>query len=167
MNSNTDVIYIHYGNSKFNKNKFVSVKNTIDFSKPEQGGLWASRINASWGFKKWYYEEVSRFKLKDYFNTFFKFKLNENSNVAYLHIHEDLFKLPKNEKAIIRSSYVIDFEKCLQKGIDAIELCWYGSEYEDNDKDYSINTSLYNLLYGWDCDSILILNPDIIIQIEE
>ena len=54
------------------------------------------------------------------------------------------------------SSYYIDFEKCFDQGIDAIELKVFS--YWDN-ADQSI---LYWKLYGWDCDCILILNPDCI-----
>ena len=45
----------------------------------------------------------------------------------------------------------IDFES-LSKSYDAIEL--HLSDSEDN---------LYMMLYGWDCDSILIMNPDVIV----
>lgn len=52
-----------------------------------------------------------------------------------------------------------DFEKAYYLGIDAIEL--HLSEDESPD---GMN-GLYWLLYGWDCDSILILNPKIVIPI--
>lgn len=60
---------------------------------------------------------------------------------------------------LLRSSYLIDFEKCLRIGIDAIELCWYGEEFEK-----VASGDLYFELYGWDCDSIVVLNPDAVIQ---
>lgn len=58
----------------------------------------------------------------------------------------------------MNSSYCIDFEKCLRLGIDAIELCWYGDEYKD-----LVNGDLYFELYGWDCDSMVVLNPEAIV----
>ena len=47
------------------------------------------------------------------------------------------------------SDYLIDFEECVKQGIGAIELrdIWKG---------------LYFPLYGWDCECILILNPEIV-----
>lgn len=64
-----------------------------------------------------------------------------------------LFRL---ERLVCQRS--IDFEKCLRIGIDAIELCWYGEEFEKVASD-----DLYFELYGWDCDSIVVLNPDAVI----
>ena len=45
----------------------------------------------------------------------------------------------------------LDFEQLLKNGIDAVQLSLFIGNYE-----------LYYKLYGWDCDSILIMNPDII-----
>ena len=46
---------------------------------------------------------------------------------------------------------VPDFEKMVEDGVDAIKLNLSKGDYE-----------LYYEFYGWDCDSILIMNPDII-----
>ena len=43
-----------------------------------------------------------------------------------------------------------DFEKLVSDGVDAIEFF------------ISDDNKLYWDLYGWDCDSILIMNPNII-----
>lgn len=37
---------------------------------------------------------------------------------------------------------------------------WYGSEYKDKKAD-----DMYFGLYGWDCDSIVILNPSVVVPI--
>lgn len=44
----------------------------------------------------------------------------------------------------------VDFEKLIEDGVDAIEF------------NISNDWDLYMALYGWDCDSTLILNPDVI-----
>lgn len=49
-----------------------------------------------------------------------------------------------------------DFEKIKDMGIDAIQY----NLSNDTTKDYF--QGLYYSLYGWDCDSILILNKDCI-----
>ena len=54
----------------------------------------------------------------------------------------------------ITTFYIPDFEKMLADGWDAIEL--HLSECGE----------LYWALYGWDCDCILVLNPDIV-EVEE
>lgn len=54
----------------------------------------------------------------------------------------------------------IDFEECLRRGYDAIELCWYGEEYEEQKAD-----DMYFGLYGWDCNSIVVLNSSAVIPI--
>lgn len=58
------------------------------------------------------------------------------------------------------TAVVARFVECLRRGIDAVELCWYGEEYQDQRAD-----DLYLALYGWDCDSIVVLNPNAVIQI--
>lgn len=49
---------------------------------------------------------------------------------------------------------VIDFEALLAAGWDAVE---YHMSEDDG---------LYWALYGWDCDSICVLNPDVVCQTE-
>lgn len=65
-----------------------------------------------------------------------------------------------NEYKVV-GHYWIDFEKCLELGIDAVEICYYGDECEDSEY-----WPLHYVLYGWDCDSIVVLNPDAIEQLE-
>ena len=45
-----------------------------------------------------------------------------------------------------------DFEKMKENGIDAIFV------------EISNDHRLYWALYGWDCDSIVVMNPDIIVE---
>lgn len=143
--------YIHYGNKSFDKNKFDEIKN-IMFVKP-LGGLWASRLTATFGWKQWC--EAQRFCLDKYNeNNCFKFKLKENAKVLTITKKEQLEKLLKQNLPVDYNSLfvVLDFEK-LAKQYDAIEVLLT----EDN--------RLYWDLYGWDCDSILIMNKDVIEEV--
>lgn len=156
--------YIHYGHKEFNINKFNQVKNQdeILWSKPRCGGLWASAIDAQRGWKQWC--EYNEFRDCNENNSF-RFTLAENANVVHIYSIKDLQKLPQKLKPLnyrsLINRYFIDFENALNSGIDAIEL----HLSEENEDDYdSYMESLYYVLYGWDCDSILIMNPDIIIQ---
>ena len=44
--------FIHCGDNKYNSEKFKSIKNIPNASKPE-GGLWASEINDDYGWLDW------------------------------------------------------------------------------------------------------------------
>lgn len=149
-------IYIHYGSKKFNEKKFEQIKN-INFVKPK-GGLWASNINSKYGWKSW--TERENFRVNEYNdNNFFKFKIKDESKVLVITDSNQLDKLPKAEKfkGFFDAFTLIDFEK-LSKKYDAIEVLF--SEEKVNMLNYT--DSLYYKLYGWDCDSILVMNKDAI-----
>lgn len=142
-------IYIHYGHKHFDKNLFVEIKNE-NFVKP-YGGLWASNIESAYGWKEW--TENENFRTNKYSeDNYFKFRLSKEAKILKLKDISDLEKLPKNKGIQSKTLYVcLDFEE-LKKSYDAIEV------YIEK---------LYWLLYGWDCDSILILNKDIVEEMEE
>lgn len=149
-------VYIHYGSNVFDPTRGFPIRNRKYWTKPK-GGLWASRKDASWGWKDWCEEENFRvYNLKNAF----EFVLRDNANVVIVSTLKQLQSLPKAPTEGLTISYCIDFEECLNRGIDAIELCWYGEEYSQVRKD-----NLYFELYSWDCDSIVILNPDIVIPL--
>lgn len=136
--------YIHYGNTEFRQDLFRKIENY--YTKPK-GGFWASPINAELGWKEWNDETHLRECTKD---SSFTFSLKPNAKVVQLHNKGDLYKLPILKDASYETDMVyIDFEKSVEQGIDAIELC-------------TLCFGLYWALYGWDCESILILNKDII-----
>ena len=114
------------------------------------GGLWASDINADYGWKEW--TENQNFMTDRYNdNNYFKFRLKDNARVLYLKDEKDLKNLPKNNSELTRmmkmcGTEYLDFEK-LKEDYDAIEI--------EIDK-------LYWTLYGWDCDSILVMNKEVI-----
>lgn len=154
-------VYIHYGAKKFNPSRNFPVKNNLAYvSAKPVGGLWASRENASWGWKQWC--ENNDFGKCNESNSF-KFRLKDGCNIFIIHLRKELETLPEKDwllKLCLGNCYYIDFEKCIEMGIDAIELCWYGEEYNGQAED-----NMYYALYGWDCDSILVLNPDIVEEV--
>lgn len=142
--------YIHYGHKHFVSNDFVEIKNNM-WNKPI-GGLWASDINAEYGWKNWCKDE--EFCECNEENSFC-FKLKEKSRILTITSHNDLSQLPLESgvhEYINRLCLWIDFEK-LAREYDAIEVL------------ISEDSRLYYDLYGWDCDSILILNKDCIEEI--
>ena len=139
--------YIHYGHTSFDKNLFIKITNEKPMSKP-RGGLWASDINAKYGWKDW--NESAKFAECNKENSF-TFTLYDNANILYINSVKDLESLSKAQDKFSFTSWVsLDFEK-LAEIYDAIEVN-ISSDYD-----------LYYKLYGWDCDSILIMNPDVVI----
>lgn len=151
--------YIHYSNigaKHFSKVLFTPVSNRPMFNKPA-GGLWGSPIDASFGWKEWNEEENFR-NLDPVFS--FKFKLKPGNRVLTLRSYEDCTDAPMvtNTFKITYSGdgndIFFDFEALKRvHHVDAIEL--------ENESDF------YWPLYGWDCQSIVILNPDAIVEVRE
>ncbi len=146
-------IYIHYGSTAFDPTKGFPIQNVKYWPKP-QGGLWASRKIATFGWKDWCTENEFRECIPE---NSFEFTMRDESRIVVINTIAQLRRLPE-VKDRMNSSYCIDFEKCLRGGIDAIELCWYGDEYKS-----LVNGDLYFELYGWDCDSMVVLNPEAVI----
>ena len=144
--------YIHYGSKKFDVKRFSPIKNIPEFTKPA-GGLWASRKNAKYGWKEWNEDEEFMLCLKE---NSFCFSL-EDAQILEIHSVEDLVLLPVQESkaAFVTGKHVIDFEELLRQGIDAVEVF------------VSDDQNLYWELYGWDCDSIIVMNPDKIVERRE
>ena len=137
--------YIHFGHDHFDREKFQEIKNETYFCKPK-GGLWASPINAEYGWKDWC--EAENFRECSVENSF-SFSLRNDAMVYHIRSLQDVKDMPLAETEI-KIYYIPDFEKMLADGWDAIEL--HLSECDQ----------LYWALYGWDCDCILIMNKDII-----
>lgn len=148
--------YICYNCGQFDRRLFQPISNTPLFSKPT-GGLWASDVNAKFGWKDWCQSQGYSADTEGTFgyseDNCFKFTLSDNANVVSIKSNKDIAALPlvKNTLPFELPMTCIDFEECVRRGIDAIEL--YLSE----------NRELYWSLYGWDCDSILVMNPDVVV----
>ena len=139
--------YIHYGHDRFDKGMFDAIKNIPSFTKPN-GGLWGSRKNSEYGWKYWCEESNFHIDLEKSF----EFSLKDGSRLLTIDSCEKLLNLPRTK--IQSNAFLptfLDFER-LSENYDAIEVLISEDGY------------LYRELYGWDCDSILVMNPDVIIQ---
>lgn len=147
--------YIHYGSRKFIKSAFIPIHNERCFTKPF-GGLWASPIGAKYGWKDWCIANHFRDCRE---NNAFRFTLSKEANVIHIYSAKDLEQLPMQaERGTL--SVRPDYEQILKNGVDAVEL------HLSEEPPHEWHKGLYYLLYGWDCDSIVILNPDIIVPLE-
>lgn len=139
--------YIHYGTAEYSKDKFKEIKNERLFTKPI-GGLWASRVDTEYGWKNWTEDEHFRTEVYREDN-YFKFKLKDEAKVLVMDNAKQILDLPKQKNEFNFSFVCLDFEK-LAKEYDAIEVL------------ISQDGKLYWDLYGWDCDSILVMNKEMV-----
>ena len=143
--------YIHYGSTELHA--ISPVRNEKCFTKP-MGGLWASPVDAKFGWAEWCKRE--NFRNTDKRNSF-RFKVKDDSKIIHIYSVKDLEDLPKQE-TYLSMNCCLDFEK-IQKEYDGIEL-HLSDEVFVGDQDFC--SGLYFTLYGWDCDSILIFHDQAI-----
>lgn len=139
--------YIHFGSPCFDRGRFVPIRN-IPFRNKPDGGLWASADNAEYGWYDWSRDndDFGHCRLTNSFS----FTLNPVARILTLKTKEDVLRAAN----IGHSSYFgdlicLDFE-ALAQAYDVI--------------DFYI-AQLYMNMYGWDCDSILVMNPDVIKEV--
>ena len=146
-------LYIHYGSDHFDLDEFSPIRN-IDLHNKPSGGLWASPYNSKRSWYDWCKSEKFR---TDRLDKWFTFTLKDDAKVLTIKTEQDLCKL-KNDgfyiDAFTKTKYSLpfsypDFEKLCIDGYDAIEVY--------------MNDIIYFDLYGWDVDSLLVLNPNCVI----
>lgn len=143
--------YIHYGSKHFDINRFKPIKNESLFTKPI-GGLWASKVDDNYGWKNLC--KNNGFNIGE-LEEYFIFTLKENVRVLEINNIKDLEPLPKCKK-------IDEF--------DFLNIGWVLLDFEEIQKQYdailvNINDSnLYYALYGWDCNSLLVMNSDCVLE---
>jgi len=131
---------ITYGcGKKFDVAKFKPVKNKM-FVKPE-GGLWASPVNSSYGWREWC-------KNESFGSLSHSFKFEFEGNVFVIDDTASAARMPW--LSVYSYLQYPDFEKLVSLGYDAIWLTEKGQQ-ETRFGEPS--------LYGWDCESVLVMNP--------
>jgi len=141
---------------KFDRGKFEAPKNRPYFCKPT-GGLWGSPTDSSWGWRQWVESEMPQWMEKKYGLSAFKFTLNSKAEIYTIDSPADLIMVPHIIEGNIMTACfgnLIDFEKMATE-YDAIYLTADG-ERTTRFSDYEYGMSLY----GWDCESLLVLRPD-------
>ena len=112
-----------------------------NFVKP-LGGLWSSPVNSECGWKDWC-------KSENFGDLNSSFIFGIKGNVLKIDSESDLEKMPW----IKSTSYFEfpDFEKMMKSGIDAIWLTENGQ--------WATRMSRPRDLYGWDCETVFVMNP--------
>ena len=148
-------VYIHYGADHFDKNLFKMPKGCdYGINKP-RGGLWGSPVDSDWTWKEWC--EGEEFHLER-LNKSFKFVLANGSKTFHIRTADDILKLPiakyPDNDDFLFVNWYYDWNKIISL-YDAVEL------------HYSNNYNLFHTtFYCWDVDSIIVLNPDVIREVE-
>ena len=146
-------VYIHYGADHFDKNLFNMPKGGYYGIKNPTGGLWGSPVDSNWTWKDWC--EGERYHLERLKKSF-RFTLANGSKVFHIRTANDIEKLPiaKYPEGSFCIGWYYDWDKIISK-YDAVEL--------HLSNDYAL---FHDLFYSWDVDSIVVLNPDVIREME-
>jgi hypothetical protein len=141
---------ITYGCGKaFDPAKFKPITNR-DFVKPD-GGLWASPVTAEESWRAWCEaKSYGMEKLKESFT----FQLD--GRVLVIDSRSDMEQMPWLCHPELHSLTWPDFE-AMAKNWDAIYLTAKGQ--------WATRLSLGHNLYGWDCESVLVMNPTCVAQL--
>lgn len=140
---------IHYGCKRLDPRKFMPIKNRKYGNKPS-GGLWTSPVKAAEGWR-WFCKLEMPNRIT---NMFVKFRINKHARILKIDSLQnlvdtiDLYRIQGNG---IFGDY-IDYEN-LAKDYDAVWLTAKGQW----------RTRLTSpSLYGWDVETVFIMNPKII-----
>lgn len=151
-------VYVFCGSDHFDRSRFIPIKNvSYPWVKPH-GGMWSSPVNSDNTWEDWCLGNGFRIEKLD---KQFRFILAEGSKVLRIRSNKDLdelysrgykrHELDQYPYLHDDSLYYLDFEKILANGYDGIQV--------------TITNETYWSLYGWDCDTLLVLNPDCVIEI--
>lgn len=134
----------HYGSNKFDRAKFAPIKDR-EFVKPH-GGLWTSPVGSTEGWKEWC--EAENFSLADLTKSF---EVDFKGRVLAINTTADLDALEWKSAAPMLHYSWPRFEPLLAQGYDAIHLTGRGQ--------WATRLSFPRSFYGWDCETVLVLNP--------
>ena len=154
--------YIHCGHSYFDIEKFEKPVTRRDYylNKP-YGGLWATPSSSNYTWRDWCID--NDYKADSIGYDRFTFYLSDTARVFHIRSVEDANKLPTIKPFKYRFTdplnikmfsfdWGYNWEKIVEQ-YDAVQL-----HLNENPWD------LHFLLYGWDLDSIVVLNPDVIVE---
>ena len=156
-----DRVYRHYGDGIFLKEKQEQVLGTR-MMKPLGGGIWASPVDSDVTWDVWCSNEHFH---EDSLAHHFEFRLRPEARIFVINNDDDFFEFIKKYPGRPTDT----FEKKLYSSFDEPREVECFPDYIKATKDYDgleVNISkdprLYHLMYGWDVDSIVIWNYDII-----
>jgi len=149
---------IHYGTNKFNAESFKPVKNR-DAKPVRDTGFWGCPVDSEWSWKDWCVsEDFDLYKLE----TFIEFKYSGSTII--IDSMDDLLSLPWiPHEHLSHPSVAVDFEQLARDGYDAVYLTIKGFS-QTRLPVHRIEDDFMKSTCIWDCESVLIMNPDSILE---
>lgn len=145
---------IHYTNERNWRIKPINITNPWKgngiFCKPF-GGLWVSPLESEYGWVDWCFDEEYGGLDKKY-KVIFDIDMGE---IITINEYADIVLLPWYR--VVKTAYAVDYEALKISGTKGVYLTEKG-QYETR------FTHPYDF-YGWDCESIVILDEDIVSNI--
>lgn len=155
--------YINMSRYEFDINRFNPITNCNGFIKPN-GGLWACTYEENYVWRDTLDILGISYRMKNY-KYYNIFELREDArilNISCIKDLEDVMEKYQSEETkkigLSILSQALDFEK-LAKDYDAFHV-------EDCEVLYINYFYRSYSLYGYDCESLIVFNPDIMINIE-
>ena len=155
--------YIHYGNDHFDRNTMIrniQIDPDGDY-RNKCGGFWGSPVDTEYSWHDWCLGEDFRTETLD---THFTFTLTEDARVLTVKSIKDLptecIRYEEIDVHHLRPRISFNY---LKRYYDALEIDH--SEHYCELHGFSNCSGLW--FYSWDVDSILIWNPDVIVELKE
>ena len=155
------VLYEHYFRwnmigDKFDRSLVEPATNPPYFGNKPINGFWASRVDAEYGWKQWCKDNEPYWTM----GKSFIFTLTDDTKVLSIKSKDDLGKID----SYIEDSARLYFPSGINNNMRLINFEKMAKDYDALEVDGS---KLYWEFYGWDCDSIVIFNPDVIEEVNE
>ena len=185
-----DKVYIHYGSTKFDPElikpfDYYELGHISSSVKPPfYSGLWGSPVDSENSWKAW--NDSTEYSECDDNNTF-RFRVKDGFKILMIDSPESAISLVENYLTVdyVRLRFGVEKQidpdsDVLEEKLQCIDFIRHGSMFEwrsirkldfikmQNDGYAGMEISLtafpklYYLLYRWDCDSIVVWNPDAI-----
>lgn len=165
-------VYIHFGSDHYNPQAVGHIVNNENWPKP-YGGFWASRDGDPNGWEAWCHREY--YKIKE-LESFFRFTLRDCSQVLILESEDQLIDLPKlkawkPKDLVWMETLASDQHPTPDQLEELFRQNWCYLDYERLSEKYDaielVNAGAFHgSLNLWDCNSILILNPEIVCPLD-
>lgn len=159
-------IFRHYGHESFRRSRSTTEVETHPVMKMKPSyGLWASPVESD---ISWYRFCVDEHFHEDTLSKYFDFTLAEDAKIFQINSLVDLQLLLMNFPGEKIGSWKLIY----QPPSSSNTLPWFpdyskvAEEYDGVQVNISSDSSLYYWMYGWDVDSIVVWNKDVIVPIE-